>query len=253
LSPFAEEIATKSKDQTANRTSTDYVKFTPDYRVTLRMLDGNAKTVWKHFIEAANAGRGNSVVCPNVTAQTKVCPIEAATEGLPKDNQERKNSFARRRYITNVLDRTPFTTCEACGTKTPGQTCVSCKASLKDHDFAPLNKIKILEGGPRLFLDGLNAIDRMQKEDIGKDITEYDITFTTTGTGRDKKIAPLPRPVSELEADALLDKETGEPQKRYDLELLAEPTSLEVINLMLTGASNEEIANATAGSKPLPF
>lgn len=246
---FAEEPTTRSKDQVLNRTSNDYVRFTPDYRVTLRMLDTNARTVWKHFIEAANGGRGNSAVCPNVTAQTKVCPIEAATEGLPKDNQDRKNSFARRRYISNVLDRTPYTACNACGTKTPGQTCLSCKASLKGHDFKPLNKVKILEGGPRLFIDGLNAIDRMQKEDINKEITEYDLVFTTTGTGRDKKIAAIPRDPQPLDADALLDAE-GEPQKLYSLDDLAEPTPIEVIKLMLQGASNDEIAAAQGTALP---
>lgn len=250
---FAEELPTKSKDQTLNRTSTDYVKFTDKYRVTLRMLDSNARTVWKHFIPTANEGRGNSAVCPNITAQTKVCPIEGATENLPKDDQERKNSYARRRFITNVLDRTPYTTCNACAARTPGQSCVACSASLKGHDFEPLNKIKILEGGPRLFIDSLNAIDKMQKEDIGKEITEYDIVFTTTGQGREKKIAAIPRDPTPLDGAWLLDAE-GEPQKRYNLDDLAEPTSIEVINLMLAGASNEDIAAASGKKKDnLPF
>lgn len=255
---FAEEIPTYDKSETQNRTGAAYVKFDEAYRVTLRVLDPRARTVWKHYVEQANNGKGTSVVCPNVSAQTKVCPIEASAEGLPKDDPQRKQSYARRRYITNVLDRTPYTTCNACNTVTPGTNCTSCGASLKGHDFSPLNKVKILEGGPRLFTEQLNNIEKMQKQDLNKEITDYDITFTTTGKGRDKKIAALPRSVEPLDESALLDPETGEPQKMYDLDLLAEPTPIEEIKLNLQGVAFEEILalrNATNGvyADALPF
>lgn len=247
--PFAEEVPTYTKDETQNRTGAAYVKFDEAYRVTLRILDPQARTVWKHYIEQANNGKGTSVVCPNVTAQTNACPIEASKADLPKDDPERKASYARRRYITNVLDRTPYTTCSTCNTFTPGTKCTSCGAALKGHDFAPLDKVKILEGGPRLFTEQLNAIEKMQKEDLGKDITEYDITFTTSGKGRDKKISALPRPAEPLPADALLDAETKEPQKVYDLDLLSEPTPIEEIRLNLQGVPFEEILAVRNGQK----
>jgi len=239
--PFAAELPTYDKTDTENRTTTSYVKFDEAYRVTLRILDPQSRLVWKHYIEQANQGKGTSVVCPNTTAQTKVCPIELSAEGLPKDDPQRKASYARRRYITNVLDRTPYTTCSTCDTKTPGNNCVSCGAPLKGHDFKPLNKVKILEGGPRLFTEQLNNIEKMQKQDFDKEITDYDITFTTTGKGRDKKIAALPRSVEPLDEKALLDPETGEPQKVYDLDLLSEPTPIEEIKLNLQGVPFEEI------------
>jgi hypothetical protein len=249
---FAPELEYKAKDETANRESKDYVKFTPDYRVTLRILDENAKVVYKHFVQEANNGRGNSVVCPNIASDIRVCPIELSKADLPKDDPERKATYARRRYITNVLDRTPYTTCKACNAFTPGTNCVACKASLKGHDFQPLNKVKILEGGPRLFVEQLNSIDKMQKEDLGKDITEYDITFTTTGSGRDKKIAALPREPQALD-EAWLADENGEPQKKYSLDDLSEPTAINVIKMMLLGLSNEEIGKVQSGEKELPF
>lgn len=242
---FAEEYERKSSDETRRRTSTEYVKFTEDYRVTLRMLDKNARTVWKHWISQANGGRGLSAVCPNVTSQTNACPIEASTSSLPKDHPDRKASYARRKYVVNVLDRTPYTTCNSCNTFTPGSKCQNCGASLKGHDFKPLNKVKILESGPQLFTQGLNPIDKMQKEDLGLDITEYDITFTASGTGRDRKVSALPRDAAPLEAGAMLD-ENGEPQKLFNLDDLTEPTSVEEINLMLQGATIEEI-NAVRG------
>lgn len=249
---FVEELPKYNKDETGARTGANYVKFQEDFRVTLRILDKKSRIVWKHFIEQANQGRGTSVVCPNITAQTQACPIEMAVAHLPKDDQERKNGYARRRYIANVLDRTPYTTCTTCNTFTPGTKCSSCGASLKGHDFAPLNKVKILEGGPRLFVEGLSAIDKMQTEDLGKEITEYDITFTTSGKGRDKKISALPRDPSVLEDSALIDTETGEPQKLYDLDLLSEPTSVEEIKLHLQGLPFAEVLAVRDGQQALP-
>jgi hypothetical protein len=84
----------------------------------------------------------------------------------------------------------------------------------------------------------------MQQEDYSADITEYDIVFTTSGTGRDKKIAAIPQKPEPLEEDALLDPETGEVQALFNLDDLAEPTSIEEIEMMLKGASMQEINEA---------
>lgn len=252
--PFAAALPTYDKTATAQRTGVNYVKFDEAYRVTLRILNPESRVVYKHFIEQANGGRGTSVVCPNITAQTRVCPVELAVAGLPKDDPDRKAANARRRYVVNVLDRTPYTTCSTCDTFTPGTKCSSCGAALKNHDFKPLNKIKILEGGPRLFLDSLEAIDKMQREDLNDiDITEYDITFTTSGKGRDKKISALPRDPSPLAESDLLDAETGEPQKVYSLDDLSEPTQIEEIKLQLRGASIDELNAWRDENKVTPF
>jgi hypothetical protein len=148
-----------------------------------------------------------------------------------------------------VLDRTPYTVCSSCNENTPkGKSCINCQAALKGSlDYAPLNKVKLLESGPQLFATNLNAVEKMQKEDYpDNEITDYDITFMTSGTGRERKIAATPQAPSDLEADALLDRETGEEQKRFDLDLLAEPSSIEEIELMLQGATIDEL-NAARG------
>ncbi len=54
--PFAEERV--SYDDTKKRTSTAYVKFTPEHRVVLRILDDRAQLAWKHWVKEANGGRG---------------------------------------------------------------------------------------------------------------------------------------------------------------------------------------------------
>lgn len=250
--PFSEEA--RSYEETAKRTGAEYFKFTPEYRTVARVLDPTARTVWKHFIRQANNGKGFGAVCPNISPDIKVCPVEAAAAHLGKDDPARKESYARRKFVVNVLDRTPYTECSACHGQTPGKTvpgtrskvCVNCGADLKGHDFKPLNKIKILEQGPRLFNEQLNAIEDMQRQELDAAITDYDITFTTQGEGRDRTITAIPQDPKPLEEDALVDPETGEQQKPWDLELLAEPASVEQIELMLQGATIDQI-NAVRG------
>jgi hypothetical protein len=236
----------KTYDETRKRTSASYVKFSPDQRLVLRILNPQAKLVWKHWIDEANAGKGMMANCPNVTAQTKVCPICAEVNKLPKGDDARSKRGAKRRFIVNVLDRTPHTICNSCNTETPGKKCINCGADLKKNEFAPLNKVKLLESGPQLFVQGLNAVAKLQAEDYSAEITDYDINFMTQGTGRDRKIIPTPQAPTELPEDALNDPETGEKQPLFDLDLLAEPTSLEEIELMLQGATMEEL-NAVKG------
>lgn len=243
--PFVE---TYTYPQTRKRTSDSYVKFSPDHRVVLRMLDNQAKLIWKHWIPEANAGRGMMANCPN-TASTRECPIEKSLVGLAKDDPKVIERRAKKRYVVNVLDRTPYTVCSSCNENTPkGKNCTNCQAALKgSQDYAPLNRVKLLESGPQLFATNLMQVEKLQKEDYpDNEITDYDIVFMTSGTGRERKIAATPQAPSDLEADALLEKETGEEQKRFDLDLLSEPSQIEEIELMLAGATIDEI-NAARG------
>jgi hypothetical protein len=238
--PFSEELKTKTYDETKKRTSAQYVKFSEDYRVVLRILDTNARTIWKHWVAEANGGRGMMANCPN-TATNRICPIDKQLDQLANDDPRKIERKAKRRFTVNVLDRTPVTVCPACNAVTPGKTCQSCHTDLKKAEFVPLNKVKILEGGPELFNKTLNTVEKIQFEDFGVDITGYDINFTTTGKLRDRKIAALPKEPEELPEGALDDPETGEQQSVYDLDLLSEPTSVEEIELMMNGATLEEI------------
>ena len=242
--PFAVEKKTYTEART--RTGSNYVKLVPEYRSVLRILDEQAALVWKHFIQEANAGKGMGAVCPNITAQTRVCPIEKSLEGLDKDSQEVKDRRAKKRYIVNVLDRTPYTTCQTCGAETPGKNCSACGADLKKHEFKPLNRIKLLEGGPMLFTQNLNALEVVGQEDFGVGITEYDIVFHTQGKGRDKRTTVNPSQPSVIPPEDFLDPETGEPQTKFNLDDLTEPTSVEEIELMMQGATMQDL-NAIKG------
>lgn len=243
--PFVE---TFDYSTTRKRTSDSYVKFSPDFRVVLRMYDDHPKLTWKHWIGEANAGRGMMANCPNTSPSIRICPIEQSLVGRAKDDPEVIQRRAKKRYVINVIDRTPFGACPSCSAQTPkAKTCQSCGAKLPTSvDYAPLNKLRLLEGGPQLFEQTLNAVETMQLEDYPEStIVDYDITFTTTGTGRERKIAAIPQAPSEFDVESLVDDE-GEQQKRFDLDLLAEAASVEEIEAMLEGATVDDL-NAIRG------
>ena len=235
----------KSYSETRKRTSDSYVKFVDKEKIVLRILDDKAKTVWKHWLSEANGGRGMMAVCPN-TVDVKVCPVDADLKGLEKDDPKFLERRAKARFIINVLDRTPVTSCNNCDTVTSGKVCKNCGTDIKKNEFVPLNRIKILEGGPRLFRETLKGIETLQMEEFDKEITEYDITFTTMGAGRDKKISAIPQTPEPLDESWLTDAATGEKQSVFDLDLLAEPTPIEEIKLMMQGATMDEL-NAARG------
>lgn len=242
--PFAE--STRSKNETRKRTSDNYVKFTDKYRITLRMLNNSSRVAWKHWIPEANGGRGMMATCPNVGSQVRPCPIEKMSAGKAKDDPEYTERKARPRYMVNVLDRTPHVVCPSCNATTPSKVCQSCGADVSKEKSFPLNRVKILEQGPRLFNEQLNAVEKLQKEELGAEITDYDIVFQTTGSGRDRKITAIPQPPKELSPKDFLDPETGEEQRLFDLDALSEPNTVEEVEAMLRGATIEEL-NALRG------
>lgn len=236
---------TRSYGETRKRTSDSYVKFKDGDKVVLRILDEKAKPIWKHWIPEANGGKGLMAVCPN-TQDAKPCPIDRKLAGLAKDDEEVLQRKAKVRYAINVLDRTPVTVCNSCSEVTSGKVCKNCGVDIKKNEFVPLNRVKILEGGPRLFRETIKGIEALQEEELEKNITEYDITFSTKGEGRERKISAIPQAPTPLEESWLLDPETGEKQKVFNLDLLAEPSSLEEIEAMMRGAKMEEL-NAIRG------
>jgi len=239
--PFSEEPRTYKETRT--RTSNQYVKFSPDYRITLRILDTKAQMVWKHWLPMANGGKGFGVVCANTSSQVRPCPVEHLIATLNDDDPLLSQIKARRRFIVNVLDRTPHTVCEACESTTPGKKCINCGADVSKNEFHPLNVVKIMEQGPNLFNKGLNPIEKMYQEDHGVGIDGYDLVFMTQGNGRDRQIVANPLKVEPLPEDAFLDAE-GNQQKLYDLSLLAEATSVDEINMYLEGATISEVNEA---------
>lgn len=239
-------VDTYNYSETRKRTSDSYVKFADKEKVVLRILDPKAKRVWKHWVGEANGGKGLMAVCPN-TQTEKICPIDLLLTGLPKDDDLVLERKAKGRYMVNVLDRTPVTVCNNCNESATGKICKNCGTDIKKNEFVPLNRVKILEGGPRLFKETLAGIDDLQTEEFEVDITGYDIILTTQGKGRERKIQAMPvSPPEPLNSAWLIDPETQEPQKLYDLDLLAEPTSIEEIQAMLRGATLDEI-NALRG------
>lgn len=255
MSGFIPDAPKYNSEETKNRTSAQYVKFDPAYRVVLRILNEQAGSFWGHWVKEANNGRGLMARCPNQTQKDTACPVDNHLKTLDAEahKEEIQNRKARKRYVVNVLDRTPYTTCGTCGNDTPktlgtSPVCVNCGESTKKNKFEPLNRVKILEQGPRLFVEGLGAMEKSYQEDAPETtIMSYDITFTTQGEGRERKIAPMPQQPTEFSGDWLIDPETKDPQPLFNLDLLTEPHTSEQIELMMEGASVEEI-NAVVGA-----
>jgi len=212
------------------------------------MLNATSKRTWKHWIQAANGGKGLMATCPN-TGLTGICPIEKRLATYAKDDPRINEERAKKRFIVNVLDRTPYTVCPSCNVETPGVSnenapgkfCISCGSVLKNAEYFPLNKVKLLEGGPRLFAESLNFVDKMQRDELNVEITDYDITFITIGEARERRINAIPQNPEPLTEEAMVDRETGEPQKLFDLDILAEPSTVEEIEAMLKGATINEL------------
>lgn len=80
----------------------------------------------------------------------------------------------------------------------------------------------------------------MQKDDLNLEITDYDIKFTTSGKGRDRKIAALPVDAEPIDIAKIVDEE-GNPVKLFDLDVICEPNTVEEVRLMLEGATMDEI------------
>lgn len=241
--PFADSAV-----RTRKRTSSDYVKFEEGYRVVLRLLEDKSRVTWTHWLQEANAGKGLSAICPN-TDKVKICPVEKELDQLANDDPRFNERKRKPKYIANVLDRTPVTFHESCSQVTPkgsGNKCIHCGESVAKNTFTPLNKVKILSGGPRLFRETLNGVEKLQQEELQLSITEYDIVFQTQGRGRDKRISAIPQTAEEFNDEWLVDPETNEPQRKFDLDTLSEPTTVEEIEAMMNGATFEEL-NAIRG------
>ncbi|MFH1668009.1 MAG: hypothetical protein ABH884_03245 [Candidatus Komeilibacteria bacterium] len=213
----------------------DYVKLTNEHMTVIRVLDETPKVVWKHYIPRghftnANNGKGMSIICDRPG-----CVICEMNKGLDDD---RKKMKASKRWIFNVLDRTPVIVCPNCGAEyyeTKGgypQTCTNridggdCRTTLPEEP-SPRNKIQILERG-RTLVDQL-----VEYEDEFGSLDTYDIKLSTKGTGTDTRTTCLPQPQSDLNLDEIV----GEGWKLYDTEEIIKPLPQEVVQAILDGKS----------------
>ncbi len=156
----------------------------------IRILDDHAYDIWTHYLN------GYTIECLG-----DECPICLNNRSLymqyPDSFKDEPGYSPRtRRYMVNVLDKTPVRTCQKCGEEYADKsvtTCSKCKEIIAGDQLAPSGKVKILARGVTLF-DQLNAIESAVLDEKGKVIglTNYDITLIVSGTGKSKVITPIP-------------------------------------------------------------
>ena len=173
---------------------------------TIRILDTEALCLYTHYINKAT-----------VECLGEGCPICSNNQRLilenPKDFRDVPGYSPRtRRYLVNVLDKTPVKKCPKCGIDnydlTPaGTTCVGCSELLVSVLPAVSNTVKILAKGVQVF-DQLNSIDlsilNAQGEPVG--LTNYDLVLRVTGSGNKRIVTPIPMSGSNEPVDPTLEK-----------------------------------------------
>lgn len=108
-------------------------------------------------------------------------------------------------YSVNVLDLTDVKICKSCHAeikptlnKYP-KVCPKCESSLEGVTPVPNNKVVILSGGTRLFVEQLNSI----YNEYG-DLRDYNLDLLVSGTGRDRQIMVRPsKDKTEVKIDSL--------------------------------------------------
>lgn len=204
-------------DSKFQRKSTEFFDFTPgEHKV--RVLDGKAHAERTHWI------KNYRIKCLG-----DECPICA----------EDPNDYPRKAYFVNVLDLTKVKECPSCGKVTKAsmgkfpKICLNCEQPLIEVKEKTYNKVVVLTGGKRLFVDQLNAL----YNEYG-DLRNYDLDLLVTGVGRERQIIAKPskEPPTEFEVDDDL---------KYDLtSVVITLTADEIVRLKSENIGLSEIYQA---------
>lgn len=194
--PFAD--FPERRDKSADFARPVFLRFREGVPVTVRILDVHADKVLKHWINKSKT----SVLCLGES-----CPICQQNETIRRENPKTFNKIkgyipVQRRWMVNVLDRTPVIKDpesgeEYCAIKGKFPTVTNDgERSLVNIQPTPSNTIKILERGQTLFelLAAIHA-DSITEGDDGESggITTFDIKLIPAGSGTDMVISVIPQ------------------------------------------------------------
>jgi hypothetical protein len=235
-----------------------YLRFVEGSPLIVRILDKTAYSVDKHWIQKVNT----SVICLG-----EQCPICKHNEEL---RAESPNTFRRskgyiginRRYMVNVLDRTPVlkdteTGIEYYASKGKFPTIDSSgEKSLVGLEPESSNTIKILERGRELF-EQLSMIhnETIKVEDDVETggLTSFDVKLVTMGRGKDTVITVMPMLTSDDNVESILEKEGLEPHILSTVGILLSPDEMvdltrgiSLKDIFAKRRAEEEIAETSA-------
>ncbi len=190
-----------------------YLRFREGFPTTVRILDKNAFSVRKHWINKART----SLLCLGET-----CPVCASNDKIRGENPKNFRNIkgyipVQFRYMVNVLDRTmvvidPETEEEHYAQKGTFPLISSDnERSLAGIDPQPSNTIKILERGKTLFENFLaihneTAEFNDEQELISGGLTAFDLKLLTLGAGVEMTISVMPILQSNDDISAILEE-----------------------------------------------
>lgn len=148
---------TERKQQTnqSNNTVSRFLKLEEGKPALVQILDSHAVEYFKYWFKDS-AGRWVAYASPGYDK----CPLTQRNRSLGKDHPDYiKPQFT---YAVNVLDVTPHKVCPECSSvyyPTDAPAMCSCGKSLTEIKPQPLNMVRVLERGTRLFSQ-LNSLDQ---------------------------------------------------------------------------------------------
>lgn len=240
-----------------------YLRFVEGSPLLVRILDKTAYSVDKHWIQKVNT----SVICLG-----EQCPICKHNEEL---RAESPNTFRRskgyiginRRYLVNVLDRTPVlkdveTGIEYYASKGKFPTLDSSgEKSLVGLEPEPSNTIKILERGRELFEQLSMIHNETIKLDAGEGgepvesggLTSFDVKLVTMGRGKDTVITVMPMLTNNDDVESVLTEKELEPHILSTVGILLSPDEMvdltrgiSLKDIFAKRRAEEEISDVTA-------
>lgn len=208
---FVDDFDSKRKN------NVPYFDFTPGEHKIL-ILDGKAYSDSTHWI------KNYKIRCLGEN-----CPVcKLGDEHYP-----------RKTYYVNVFDMTPAKVCPNCNKAVKStfgrypKVCPSCETVITDVPEKPINRVVVLNGGKRLFVEQLNTL----YNEFG-DLREYVVEMLVTGTGRDRQIVVKPSKESKPTMDIPDDL-------KHDLsKLTLTLTAEEILKLMNENVTLGEILSA---------
>jgi len=146
------------KKQSNRRTNTSvsrYVKLEEGKPTFIQVLESSAKEYFKYWLKDST-GRNVGYASPGYDT----CPLTKRNMGLGKGHPDYiKPQYT---YTVNVLDVTPYKVCPECEAAyypTEAPSVCECGKGLADIKPQPLNMVRILERGRRLF-EQLRTLDQ---------------------------------------------------------------------------------------------
>lgn len=193
--PFAD--FPERRDRTTDFNRPVFLRLHEGTPVTVRILDSYAEKVLKHWINSSKT----SVLCLGDD-----CPICQQNDTIRRENPKTFQKIkgyipVQRRWMVNVLDRTPVikdeeTSEEYYSVKGKFPTVTrDGERSLVNLQPSPSNTIKILERGQTLF-ELLAVIHADSVEEHGEEvggITKFDVKLVPAGNGTDMVISAIPQ------------------------------------------------------------